>query len=119
MEVDTTYQSNWVARDKPPSLRVVVPIPVVVQPRLLIPILPLKPNRIPEPRPSPSLADRLPRLSPRLVLRRPSHTAFVVRQFLRLAQVVALVERHLFPVERPRHQPLLAVPQRILLDVVG
>ncbi len=53
---------------------------------------------------------RHPRLSPRLVLRRPRNASLMVRQLLRRTQVIALLERHILPVERLRHMPLLAVP---------
>lgn len=81
-----------------------------MQPRLFVKVLPLEPDRIPEPRFPSRLADRLLGFAPSLVLRRPGDPPLVVRQFLRRAQVIALVERDLFSRKGLRRLELLPVP---------
>lgn len=58
-----------------------------MQPRSIIEVLSLEPDRIAHPGLEHRLADRLLRLLPRLVLRRPRNFAFMISQFLRRAQM--------------------------------
>ena len=109
LEIAPAGQSDGIFRDKPPATRVVIPVSVVVQPRLVVKVLPLEPNRIPEPRLPSRLADRLLGFAPGLVLRRPGDPPLMVRQLLRRAQVVALVERDLFSRKGLRRLELLPV----------
>jgi len=85
-------KTDWILRQVPCRIWIIVPVPVVMQPRLIIKILPLKPYRIAHPGPVRRLTDRLLRLPPRLVLRRPRNLAFMVGQLLRRTQMIALIE---------------------------
>jgi hypothetical protein len=42
--VESSMESNWITRDVPPGRGIIIPIVVVMQPRLLIKILPRKPQ---------------------------------------------------------------------------
>ena len=79
MKVQASSQLDWIATDKPPRRRVVIPIPVVVQPRLVVKVLLLETDRIPEARLAARLADRLLRFIPGLVAGRSSDAPFMVR----------------------------------------
>jgi len=93
-------------------------MPVVMQPRLSIKILPFEPERITNSSLVRRLADRFLRLSPRLVLRRPGNITLPIRQLLRRTQMVALIKRDLILPERLGLLLILTVPQRIKRNVV-
>ncbi len=71
IDVDAAIEADRVFRHEPSATRIIVPVPVVMQPRLLILLLPLKPQRIPrhDPRRLRRPRDHLPRFAPRLVRR--------------------------------------------------
>ena len=81
-----------------------------MQPRLFIKVLSLEPYRIPNPGPVRRRADRFLRLPPRLVLRRPCNLAVAIRQLLRRAQMIALIEGDLTLIERLGSLLALTVP---------
>src|SRR5450830_2173754 len=89
-----------------------------MQPRLIIQVLSLKPYRIAYPGLARRLADRLLRLPPRLVLRRPRDLAFEIGHLLRRPQMIALIERDFILAERLGFFVVFAVPQRIERDGV-
>ena len=70
-QVDSTAHADRVLRCETPNAGIIIPMPVVMQPRLLILLLPLKPQRIPrhDPRRLRRPRDHLPRFAPRLVRR--------------------------------------------------
>ena len=114
-QVQPTKVTDRILPNKPPNRRIIVPIPVVVQTRLMVVILALKADRVVQPhlfRPGRTF---LFRLAPRLVLRRPRHVAVVVGQLHRRTQVVTLVPRNRIKgLWRGR-----LLPERVLIDVVG
>ena len=86
-----------------------------MQPRFVIVVLPLKPDRVGQALALCPFGALLFDFSPRFVLRAPGDLAGGVGQFLWRAQVVALV-----PGQYVNRQRLRGVgPQRILVDVVG
>ena len=115
IKIQPTRIADRVFADKPSDPWIIVSIPIVVQPRFVIVVLPLKPDRVGQ-----ALALRPFRalffdFSPCFVLRAPSDLAGVVGQFQRGAEVVALVPR-----QHVNRQRLRGVgPQRVLVDVVG
>ena len=88
---------------------------VVVQPRFVVVVLALESDRVGQaflPRPVRALFRDF---APRFVLPRPGHVAVVVGEFLRGAEVVAVV-----PGQRVERRGFGFVdPQRVLVDVVG
>ena len=114
-EVHTTSISNWVFADKPPNPGIIVPIAVVVQPCFVIVVLALKSDRVGQPFTLRPFRTLFPHFTPRFVLRAPGELAVGVGQFLRRAQVVALV-----PGQHVYRQRLGRVrPQRVLVYIVG
>jgi hypothetical protein len=110
VEVVAAEKSDWILRQVSCRIGVIVTVPVIVQPRLVIKILPLTPDRIPYPGLVRRLADRFLRLPSNLVLRRPSNLAVAIRQFLRRAQMIALLEGDLVLTERLGFLLALTVP---------
>ncbi len=90
-------------------------MPVVMQPRLMVMILPLKPNRIGQSFTLRPFRALLLHLTPSLVLRAPGDAPFVVSQLLGRAQMVALIPRQYIQGLCSR----LVVPQRIIIQVIG
>ncbi|KEZ02307.1 hypothetical protein GQ57_29990 [Burkholderia sp. MSh2] len=90
-------------------------MPVVVQARILINLLPLEPQRTPrhDPRNLRHPRNHLPRFAPRPVRRLPHHIAFIIRQQLRRTDLVAVVIERM-RITNPFRQPL----QRIVFRYI-
>ncbi|MNT47485.1 hypothetical protein D3C72_1842040 [compost metagenome] len=69
-------------------------MPVVMQACFPVQILPLKSDRITDSRCAGGIADSFFRRAPRVVVRAPNNIALRVGQFLRRAQVVAVIPGH-------------------------
>ncbi len=116
MQIQATLQPNRILADEPPAIRIVGPIPVVVQTRLVIMVLPLEPNRVGDRYLAGRFPNRLLRDTPRTVFRAPRNFAVLVRQLLRRAEVVALVPGQAVDRRRRRRR----APQRVfVLPVVA
>ncbi|KVF74561.1 hypothetical protein WS75_16090 [Burkholderia sp. FL-7-2-10-S1-D7] len=86
-------------------------MPVVMQPRLMVMVLPLEADGIGDRCFAGCFPDGLLRNAPRAVLRAPRNLAVLVRQLLRCAEVVALVPRHAVYRRRGRRRQ----PQRVFI----
>ncbi len=87
-------QSYWILRYKPPHPRIVIPKRVVVQPRLIVKILPLKPQILLD------IIDRQPFNSPPSLVRRlPDNLPFTVSHLQRSTNLIGMevIELLLFP----------------------
>ncbi|VVN35499.1 hypothetical protein PS684_05772 [Pseudomonas fluorescens] len=101
-KVDSTCEKNWIFRYEPPNPRIIVLIPIVMQPRLMIVILPLEPYRVHNamlPRP---LRTLLRHLSPCFVF---------YRDRLRLINYKNAAHLRKISLSRPVPRPTLAVTQ--------
>lgn len=87
-------------------------MPVIVQPRLVVMVLPLEAQRVRDGcRLARRFTDRLLRDTPRTIFRTPRNLALFVRQLLRRAEVVALVPRQAVDGRRWRRRQ----PQRVFV----
>ncbi len=115
IEIQATRIPNWVLANKPPYLRIIVPMPVVMQPRFMVVILPLKPKRVGQSFTLRPFRQLFLRFTPSLVLCAPGNSPLVVSQLLRRAQMIALIPRQHIQGLCCR----LVVPQRVIIEVVG
>ena len=88
IKVFPTQQPNRVLADKPPTVRVVIPEQVVMQPRLRIKVLVLKSERLMGVRVDLVLCGQF---SPSVILPRPQQVAELIRLFPRNADLVGVV----------------------------
>ena len=91
IKIQPTRIADRVLADKPPNPGIIVPIAVVVQPCFVIVVLALKSDRVGQALTLRPFRTLFFYLTPRFVLRTPGELAVGVGQFLRRAQVVALV----------------------------
>lgn len=97
IDVDSTRQPNRILANKPPSGRIIIPIPIVMRPRLFIDELPLEPQRILHclaAAHSRRTLDHFRRFAPGLIRRFPHHLAGFIRHHQRRANLIAVIEHH-------------------------
>ena len=115
IDIQPTRKTDRILADKPPDLRIIVPIAVVVQPGFGVEVLPLKAQRVADVFAYCAVGTLLFGQPPRLIRPTPGNLAALVGEFHGRAEVVALVPG--YGVERFCHG--LVLPQRVAVDVVA
>ncbi|KMM96996.1 hypothetical protein TU84_25160, partial [Pseudomonas helleri] len=115
IDVQPTRKPDRILAYKPPDLRIIVPIAVVVQSGFGVEVLPLKAQRVADVFAYCAAGTLLFGQPPRLIRPTPGNLAALVGEFHGRAEVVALVPG--YGVERFCHG--LVLPQRVAVDVVA